>query len=814
MKKNNQFITNDIFSSKADVLKYLEKKITKSKIEKLYTFTIDDWKINKKEIFKHISKNFSSKIVVRSSAKGEDSISSSQAGAYKTILNINPKLKRSVDIAISNVIESYKKNHNINNSNQVLIQNQTKNVKSSGVLFTITSETGSPYYVINYEDGDSTTGVTHGKINNSIKIFRKTKNSLIPKKWKLLISAIKEIESILAIHYLDIEFGINKKDQIIIFQVRPITSIPNDIPNNIELKIEKSIFQEKKKFQKLISKKKSFGNKTIFSDMSDWNPSEIIGNNPNLLDYSLYDFLIMKNAWHKGRTFLNYCDVNPYPLMAKFGNKPYVDIRGSFASLMPKQLNLKLRKKLLNYYLDKLKRYPFLHDKVEFEILFTCYDVSIDSRLKELVEFDFSQNEILLIKKSLLSFTNQIIENFPKTSTYCKNSVKILESNHIRILDKLSNSKNYLLILDAAKTLLLGCRKFGIIPFSTMARIAFISSILLKSLQNVGTIDSKYLDNFMKSISTPLSEIQHDIIEYNSGQISKQIILKKYGHLRPGTYDINAIRYDTNNQFFNNINFSTKHHKQKLLKLPYNIDKILYKHGLIFNNIDFISFVKTSLIQREELKFEFTKSLSDAIELIAKAGNELGFSRQDMSNLSLNDILKYNSLSKSKLIYFWKKKIKLQKIKKIKNNYLVLPPLLFSENDFEIINYYISKPNFITTKKITGSLTTLSSKQKNNLSEKIILIENADPGYDWIFTKNPSALITKYGGVASHMAIRCAEIGLPAAIGCGELMYEQLKNSSKVLLDCKHQEILILEHHAKDDELEARKILKSLGYIK
>lgn len=59
-----------------------------------------------------------------------------------------------------------------------------------------------------------------------------------------------------------------------------------------------------------------------------------------------------------------------------------------------------------------------------------------------------------------------------------------------------------------------------------------------------------------------------------------------------------------------------------------------------------------------------------------------------------------------------------------------------------------------------------------------------------------------------------AEIGLPAAIGCGELMYEQLKNSSQILLDCKNHEILILEHSKKNDEVEARKILKSLGYIR
>jgi phosphoenolpyruvate-protein kinase (PTS system EI component) len=94
------------------------------------------------------------------------------------------------------------------------------------------------------------------------------------------------------------------------------------------------------------------------------------------------------------------------------------------------------------------------------------------------------------------------------------------------------------------------------------------------------------------------------------------------------------------------------------------------------------------------------------------------------------------------------------------------------------------------------------------------LIENADPGYDWIFTKNPSGLITKYGGIASHMAIRCAEIGLPAAIGCGELIYDRLLSSSEILLDCKNHQIMILENEETDQYTEERKVLKSLGYIK
>ena len=160
----------------------------------------------------------------------------------------------------------------------------------------------------------------------------------------------------------------------------------------------------------------------------------------------------------------------------------------------------------------------------------------------------------------------------------------------------------------------------------------------------------------------------------------------------------------------------------------------------------------------------------------------------------------------------WNSKIKKNKNVRKLNSLLSLPPIIFSKKDFEVIQYHISKPNYITQKKITASIISLSINE--DLENKIILIENADPGYDWIFTKNPAGLITKYGGVASHMGIRCAEIGLPAAIGCGEILYEKLSSSSKVELDCKNNQIFILENKKIDQYVEEKKILKSLGYIK
>ena len=101
--------------------------------------------------------------------------------------------------------------------------------------------------------------------------------------------------------------------------------------------------------------------------------------------------------------------------------------------------------------------------------------------------------------------------------------------------------------------------------------------------------------------------------------------------------------------------------------------------------------------------------------------------------------------------------------------------------------FQVSTPNFITNKNTTAPILMLNSRIDVDVSllrNKIILIENADPGFDWIFAQNIGGLITKYGGANSHMAIRCAEFGIPAAIGCGEQRFEAIRKSNRVFLDC------------------------------
>ena len=75
----------------------------------------------------------------------------------------------------------------------------------------------------------------------------------------------------------------------------------------------------------------------------------------------------------------------------------------------------------------------------------------------------------------------------------------------------------------------------------------------------------------------------------------------------------------------------------------------------------------------------------------------------------------------------------------------------------------------------------------DKLRDKIVLIESADPGYDFIFSYNIRGLITKYGGRNSHMSIRSNELNLPSIIGVGEKNYNNIIASKKIYIDCQNK---------------------------
>ena len=75
-----------------------------------------------------------------------------------------------------------------------------------------------------------------------------------------------------------------------------------------------------------------------------------------------------------------------------------------------------------------------------------------------------------------------------------------------------------------------------------------------------------------------------------------------------------------------------------------------------------------------------------------------------------------------------------------------------------------NKLNFISDKRIVGNVIDLAEIKSYDKLDGIVCIENADPDLIFYLAKI-NGLITKYGGLNSHMVIRCAELNLPALIG-------------------------------------------------
>jgi len=783
------------FATKADTLKQLENKLQYSKILDQIKFTVKDYEDNPDLLINKIECKFKAhELVVRSSALNEDTLNSSMAGNYESILNVLSNDKSSVSNAINLVIASYLKGGQKKVlDNQILVQPQLEKVQMSGVVFTADLETSAPYYTINYDISDKTDTITSGGGGENLFTYIYSKFSSKFPENKLLtkiIKSVQEVETYTKHSSIDIEFAISN-NEVYILQVRPIAAHKNNV-KVFETDTQKELDNIKEFIgSNCLTIPKIVGDTTAYGVMPDWNPAEIIGIKPFPLAFDLYKFIITDTVWSNTRAELGYRDIGYHPGIYSFSGQPYVDVRMSFNTFTPNIISESTATKLINHYLKKLKNYPEFHDKVEFDIAITAYDFDFENKMDLLKEAGFNNLEIKEIEVAFLNLTRDILleksvnidYELQKTISLTNKRIEVINSN-ISIPTKIVK-------------LLEDCKEYGTKPFSILARLGFISSILMKSLLNKNIITADEYDSFFGSIKTVATEFIEDLknVTHNLN-MEKSEFLDKYGHLRPGTYDINSKSYkdnfDSYINFKNNQNEELKVDRKKFKfskETMISINSELKLSGLGIGIEAFLLFVKKTTEARESAKFEFTKSLSLVLDYIVSFGSEIGINRMDMAYINLEDIIRISNGSKSSnMINELCDKIQYNKKKHVITSAIKLPHLIFSENDIDGFFYENSKPNFITQSTIEGEIVILKDLRRD-ISDKIVVIENADPGFDWIFSHNIKGLITKYGGAASHMAIRCSEFGLPAAIGCGDKIFQILNDNEIIQLDCLNQKI-------------------------
>jgi len=792
-------------STKASTLEYLSSLLRRSIVDKFLTFTLSDWQSASEKILTTIQNSFSDQlIIVRSSATDEDRLPTSKAGYYHSEANVLCNDRDDLMRAISRVVNSYSKTSRIPSlDDQVLIQPQIRNVIASGVVFTRDPYRSAPYYVVNYDDSTGRTDtVTRGLSSCLLRLARWREAVTLVSPWDKLILAIQELEQIYEGKPLDIEFAIDQQGQVHIFQVRQLSLSVEHFQQD-DRRVEASVSHLGLEFERISSKVHNLaGSYTILGDMPDWNPAEIIGGRPNPLDYSLYRFLITKSIWNKARVSLGYKDVAPSELMVLLADKPYIDARVSFNSLTPSSLSTDLREELINYYLDKLANSPELQDKVEFKILFTCFDLSFYDRTRELLANGISKADIDYLEHYLKAFTNSLLQGSEKIIRYDLEAIDQLERSHLRRHDRPSSHWPISFVLQKADQLLAECQELGALPFSRLARLAFVGITMLRSLLEQEVISQELYHSFLNSIETVASQLRADFLKLAEGKLSLELFMERYGHLRPGTYNVLAPRYDQIPDFFESLQApklepaTTSQHEIDRTTTE-RIDYVLARHGIQYSSQRLFNFIRQTLAYREYAKFEFTRNLSDAIELIAFAGSQMGFSREEIALIDLGTLMQLcsNKTDPAHVRSVWQETIDHNRQQKSFCQRIALPPVITSSRDLTAVGYYESYPNFVTHKRVEGpviNITQIDYKNIPDLTDKIILLENADPGYDWIFTRRLKGIITKYGGVASHMAIRCSEFALPAAIGCGDILFDQVKAAQRVCIDCAAESINLL----------------------
>ena len=782
---NNQVDTTSFFKgrNKASVLAYCQQQLTCGRVLPQFAFTADCWQRDAEDVLTELfQQNYSDQVlIVRSSSAQEDLLVSSMAGRFTSVLDVNGR--EQARKAIDQVVASF---GTTRTEDVVFVQPQLTDVICNGVGFTCDPSTGGPYYVFDMVRTVNTTAITSGKTNTGETIYvHRYRTEQTEGEISRLVALCLELEMLTGEGSLDIEFGIGADGELYLFQVRPLIVKEE---NNEVWQLQHDALQSAADIVTRLNAPHPFvhGKRCLLGVMPDWNPAEIIGIRPKALALSLYKELVTDRIWAYQRDNYGYYNLRSVPLLYPLAGCPYIDVRASFNSFVPKMINNELGARLVDYYMEQLEHAPDLHDKVEFEIILSCYVPSTPKRLKELLSHGFSEKDITEIDVSLRHLTNTVTHSEIGHWRIDLGKIEKLRMRTAKLLD--SNLDPYSKIFWLAED----CKRYGTLPFAGLARAGFIAKQFLLSLRDEGHLSGTRYEEFMRSLNTVGSQLKRD---YQN--LSRENFLERYGHLRPGAYDIESSRYDEAPDTYFDWSVDRPGERQgEMFELTREergcIQKVLDKHSIMHTTDGLFRFFVAAIEGREYAKFHFTRSVSEILRLIAELGHNMGYGREECSYINFQ-ILLANYSYDTPLPELFGRSIEEGRYSHTISKKVVLPPLIRSQDDLWMFRIKDSRPNFITMGQTDGPLVEIKGSVNHaDLHGRIAFIKNADPGHDWILGTGLKGFVTCYGGPNSHMAIRAAELGLPAVIGAGERLYKGWSSAQRLKIDCANQLVTVL----------------------
>lgn len=787
-------VARTIFRGKAQTLDNLKPHVRGAAFLPRERVPAERWRGNRDVELDRIAAAFNGQTVaVRSSASTEDGLSASAAGKYRTVLNVQACDRMALGQAMDAVLDSYSLDGRTPDpDDEILVQPQLCEIKASGVLLTRDPRSGAPYFVINENRGSGRTDIVTaggaGTLNQQFVAWSGRGAATVPSEIRPIVDVGSEVIQLSHLDALDIEYAVDASDTCHLLQARPLpaarqkSEVADDDMLDLIAGARQFVAERMRPVPGLL------GGSTVLGVMPDWNPAEMIGASPRPLALSLYQMLVGESAWADARKRIGYRDVRPEPLIVVLGGRPYVDVRASLNSFLPATLDDKTGARWVDACLDRLRANPALHDKIEFEIALSCLTPDWDSasvRLKD------AAIDPATFAEHLRPLTVNIVAG---TVEPIRRQFMRLGHLRQRLERHLDDGASGLHGLGRRVThMLTDCQRLGLVPFSILARYAFVAMSFLRGFVQTGVISREQYDAFLRAVPTVASTIAADI---QLGLPMSEMV-KRYGHLRPNSYEITSPNYAANPAQFlrtpaNGLPVRLQETPADVLQpqLP-AIERALLDLGIEVPPAQLITFIAEAIAGRERGKFEFMKSLNAALECIAALGTHLGFDRDVLSYLPVEDLMRLATDSGTQGDRAqWRSRAAFNQKRWTATRAMRLPDVVREADDVLAFRLEAWRANFVTRKRVSARAVWLDdAAPRPDLAGAIVVTRAADPGYDWIFAHGIAGLVTEYGGVASHMSIRAAEFGLPAAIGCGSVIMESLRGARAIELDCASEQV-------------------------
>jgi glutamine kinase len=676
-------------------------------------------------------------VAVRSSRDGEDSALQSLAGHYCSLLDIDSADAAALGHAVDRVFASYGA---ARSGDAVFVQVMAP-ARLAVVAATHAVEDGADYYAFSLAASTRTDAVTRGDV--AVHTTYIAHEAPLPADADLvrLHRALTELRTLCGTAPLEAELALDD-DQLWLLQARPLLLRGPALDARAR---RRSLAQTQPALCAATSG--CAGQQRVLALMPDWNTAELLGSHPRPLALSLFNAAIGTSAWREARRLLGYRALPGVALLQPLAGRPYVDVRASANSLLPRGLAAAPAAALADAWQQRLLENPQLHDRYEFAIAQTC------------VDFDFAaqwrQRYAAVLGTAPAGYRDELAQ----ITARC-----LAPATLQRIL--------------AASPGRAGLARTGL-RFALLARINFVFEALLRSAVARGALAPQRLLQLQRSCRS----VTQDLLQASDSAA------RHYGFLRAGTFEITAPRLAQLGLVGAAAPPSPTAGFRATAQERHALGLLLREAGQTLGADELLHGYRRSREAREQGKYFLSEQVSLCQEALAARAAAQGLERETLSWLDLRtcrgplDTRALEQAAQARAAH-------------AADAALRLPAVFDTRQPLDVVHIAAGTPTFIGQGRVTAPVLEVrrDTPPASLRPHSVLAIASADPGYDWIFARAPAALITAYGGPNSHMAIRCAELGIPAVLGLGTERWQRLARAAHLSIDAAAQVIIPWNH--------------------